>query len=238
MRYSFDSRIRYSEVGVDNRLTVLSLLDYFQDASLFNSEAVGRDFRTISKINRAWFLSSWQIVVDRYPEFGEKVTISTWPYAFRNVFGDRNFLMTDAQGNRVAYANSVWVYTDTATGKAVRVPKEEYEAYQFSDKLDMEYAPRKIKVTGEGREEKPVVVMKHHLDTNQHVNNGQYVLIASEYLPDDFVIAELRVEYKKAAVLDDRMIPVVHEKEGAYTIVLNAEDGHLYAAVEFIGRKK
>ena len=238
MKYSFDTRIRYSEIGADNKLTVLSLLDYFQDASLFNSEAVGRDFRTISKNNRAWFLSSWQIVVERYPEFGEKVTVATWPYAFRNVFGDRNFLMTDTEGRRIAYANSVWVYTDTSTGRAVRVPAEEHEAYQFSEKLDMEYAPRKIKISGTAVEEKPVIVMKHHLDTNQHVNNGQYVLIASEYLPNDFEIAQLRAEYKSAAVLDDVMIPFIYENEGAYTIALNAEDGHSYAVVEFIGREK
>ncbi len=237
MKYSFDSRIRYSEVGADNRLTVLALLDYFQDASLFHSEAAGRDFRTISQLNRAWFLSSWQIAVERYPEFGEKITISTWAYDFRNVFGDRNFLMTDAQNSRVACANSVWVYTDTSTGRAVRVPPEEYEAYQFSDRLDMEYAPRKIRISGNGREEKPVIVMKHHLDTNQHVNNGQYVLIASEYLPDGFEIGQLRAEYKTAAVLDDVMVPFIYENEGIYTVVLNSAQGHMFAAVEFIERR-
>ena len=57
MRYSFNSRIRYSEVGADYNLTMLSLLDYFQDASIFNSEAVGRDFRVLDRENRAWFLA-------------------------------------------------------------------------------------------------------------------------------------------------------------------------------------
>ena len=209
MRYSFESRVRYSEIGADKKLTVLSLLDYFQDASIFNSEAVGRDFRVLTAEKRAWLLSSWQIVVKRYPGFGEKVKISTWPYAFRNVFGDRNFLMTDESGQRLAYANSVWVYTDTENGKAVRVPSSEVDAYQFSEKLDMDYAPRKIRVPGEGREEKPVTIMKHHLDTNNHVNNGQYVLMASEYLPDDFEIGQMRAEYKTAALLDEDRKSVV-----------------------------
>lgn len=233
MRYSFESRVRYSEIGADKKLTVLSLLDYFQDASIFNSEAVGRDFRVLTAEKRAWLLSSWQIVVKRYPGFGEKVKISTWPYAFRNVFGDRNFLMTDESGQRLAYANSVWVYTDTENGKAVRVPSSEVDAYQFSEKLDMDYAPRKIRVPGEGREEKPVTIMKHHLDTNNHVNNGQYVLMASEYLPDDFEIGQMRAEYKTAALLDDAVIPVIYEEEGVYVISLNAESGKQFAVVEF-----
>ena len=235
MRYSFESRIRYSEIGADKKLTLLSLLDYFQDASIFNSEEVGRDFHVLEKENRAWLLSSWQIVVKRYPEFGEHIRISTWPYGFRSVFGDRNFLMTDEKGERLAYANSVWVYTDTENGRAIRVPESEREAYQFSEKLDMEYAPRKIKIEGTGREETPVTVLKHHLDTNNHVNNGQYVLIAGEYLPGDFEIRQMRAEYKNAARLDDVMIPVIYEKDGIYIVSLCAEDGRQFAVVEFSG---
>ena len=236
MRYSFNSRIRYSEVGADYNLTMLSLLDYFQDASIFNSEAVGRDFRVLDRENRAWFLSSWQIVVDRYPSFGETVTISTWPYDFRNVFGDRNFLMTDENGNRLAWANSIWVYTDTSNGRAVRVPQSEHEAYQFSERLDMDYAPRKIRTEGKGRKEASVLVMKHHLDTNNHVNNGQYVLIAAECLPDGLQIAQMRAEYKHPAVLDDIIVPEVFENGGVYTVVLRSEDDKVFAVVEFIGK--
>ena len=48
---------------------------------------------------------------------------------------------------------------------------------------------------------------RHHLDTNRHVNNAQYVAIARELLPVDFALGELRVEYRKAAVLGDVMYP-------------------------------
>ena len=51
------------------------------------------------------------------------------------------------------------------------------------------------------------MVAKHHIDTNHHVNNAQYVEIARELLPEDFQIGQLRAEYKKAAVLGDRIYP-------------------------------
>ena len=35
--YTFDGRVRYSEVGEDGLLTMQSLLDYFQDCSTFQS---------------------------------------------------------------------------------------------------------------------------------------------------------------------------------------------------------
>ena len=61
--------------------------------------------------------------------------------------------------------------------------------------------PRKITVPEGGQLLEPIVVKKHHLDTNHHVNNGQYVNIAMEHLPDGFAIRRMRAEYKKQAFL-------------------------------------
>lgn len=46
MKYSFDSRVRYSEIGEDRHLTLNGMINYFQDCSTFQSEAagVGMDF--------------------------------------------------------------------------------------------------------------------------------------------------------------------------------------------------
>ena len=39
--YTFDARIRFSEVDSAGYLTLPALLDYFQDCSTFQSEALG-----------------------------------------------------------------------------------------------------------------------------------------------------------------------------------------------------
>lgn len=78
-------------------------------------------------------------------------------------------------------------------------------------------------------------IKTHHLDTNGHVNNGQYVRMAMGYIPADFQIRQMRAEYKKQAVLHDRIMPVtaVSEEKTLYTVSLNAEDGKPYSIVEF-----
>ena len=53
----------------------------------------------------------------------------------------------------------------------------------------MEYAPRKISVPEEFQEFPSFPGKAHHLDTNHHVNNGQYILMAMEYLLKDFLCA-------------------------------------------------
>ena len=143
---------------------------------------------------------------------------------------------TDEQGEYLAKANSLWSLLDVGTGKPVMVNEAMHKGYEIDEKLDMEYAPRKIAVPEGGELLEPIVVKKHHLDTNHHVNNGQYVNIAMEYLPDDFVIRQMRAEYKKQAFLDDVLHPYVVSTENDYVICLQDEAGKPYVSVEFQGQ--
>ena len=106
--------------------------------------------------------------------------------------------------------------------------------YELSPKLEMKYSPRKIAVPdagGEAAEE--ITVRLHHLDTNQHMNNAQYVHFAVMYLPAEAEIRELRVEYKKQAMLGDHIKPVIyHTADDVVLVSMNGEDGKPYAVVE------
>ena len=99
----------------------------------------------------------------------------------------------------------------------------------------MDYAPRKISLPGEGEPKESIIVKEYHLDTNHHVNNGWYVRIARDYLPDNAVIRELRVEYKKQAMLGDEMIPYIYEISDTERIVsLKDTEGHVISTVQFV----
>lgn len=234
--YAFDSRIRYSETDSEGKLTLDALLNYFQDCSTFHSEDVGLGIGYMKEIGQVWVLSSWQIVVNRYPKLGEKVKIVTLPYELKAFLGYRNFAMLDEQGEYLAKANSLWSLLDVRSGKPVVVNEDMRKGYGIDEKLDMDYAPRKITVPEGGQLLNSIVVKKHHLDTNHHVNNGQYVNIAMEYLPDDFVICQMRAEYKKQAFLDDVLHPYVVQTENRYIICLQDEAGKPYVSVEFQGQ--
>ena len=99
----------------------------------------------------------------------------------------------------------------------------------------MDYASRKIALQGDGRQMAPIEVKPHHLDTNHHVNNGQYVAVAMDFLPEHTFIRQMRAEYKKQAMLHDVIIVIAYEQEGCYTVALCDEDENPYAVVEFTG---
>ena len=102
----------------------------------------------------------------------------------------------------------------------------------LEEKLDMEYASRKVPMPADGKAGEPFSVQKHHLDTNHHVNNGQYIQMAREYVPEGFEIRQMRAEYKKQAVLGDMIYPVTASRDGRYTIGLCSAAGKPYAVVE------
>lgn len=234
MAFSFDSRVRYSETGVDQKLTILSLVDYFQDCSTFQSELCGHGVNFLKERNRAWMVAYWQIEVLRYPKLCEKITVQTWPYDFKGFYGLRNFALLDAEGAFLARANSVWVMIDTVTGRPCRVTQGEISGYQMEPKLEMEYLPRKIATPEDGVAYDSFQVCRHHLDTNDHVNNGQYIGMAEEYLPEGFQVSRVRVEYRSQAHLHDVIVPVVTEAGQKVTVMLCNTSGKAYAVVEFV----
>ena len=228
MKYSFDSCVRFSEVGEDQKLTLGSVINYFQDCSTFQSESLGAGVEFLRKQHRVWVLSSWQVVIERYPALCEKIRITTWAYGFKRFLGNRNFTMEDEAGNVVAYANSIWTYLNTETGLPVAVSKEQVDAYGLEEKFSMEYAPRKIAVPEGGMEYELFPVRSHNLDTNHHVNNEQYVAMACEYLPKDFKVWQMRAEYKGQAVLGDIIEPIVYTDEDKLSM-----DGEFYFEPHF-----
>ena len=232
--YTFDSRIRYSEADSEGKLSMASLINYFQDASTFQSEDIGRGVSYLKERHLVWVLSAWQIVVERYPAYCEQVTIGTMPYDMRGFLGYRNFCMLDAEGGFLAKANSLWSLLDTRTGRPVQIPEDILTAYPLRERFEMEYAPRKINVPKVGEIKEPLVVKRYHLDTNRHVNNRQFISMAMEYLPEDFVVGQMRAEYRRQAFLDDVLVPFVAQEDGRFVVVLADEAQAAYVVVEFL----
>lgn len=220
MSYQFESRIRFSETGLDRKLTLVSLIDYFQDCSTFHSELCGHGLDYCREHGRAWMILSWQVEILRRPSLGEQVTVQTWPNAFKAFYGHRNYCMLDKEGNYLAKANSIWAWIDMESGHPAKVLPEDIAGYVMEPRLEMQEFPRKIHMPEENTRMESFPVTRNNLDTNHHVNNGQYIRMAEEYLPDGFETGILRVEYRQQAHLHDEIVPLVHEDAGTFTVGL------------------
>ena len=232
-KYSFESVIRFSEADHTKRITLPGIINYFQDCSIFQSEALGHGIDYLAVHKKAWVLSSWQVVVKRYPRLTEKIRVSSWATGFKGMLGDRNFCMEDKNGQILAYANSQWVYMDIEKGRPVKPDEREVEAYGTGRAIEMEYAPRKIALPENLTEFPAFPVRRYHIDTNEHVNNCQYIQMAMEMLEGEKRICRMRAEYKRSAVYKDIIVPKAAEEEGRTVVELGSTEGKAYAVVEF-----
>lgn len=231
--YTFNSRIRYSECDASMRLTMVGLVNYFQDTSTFHTESLEVNMDYLKANNLAWVLSYWHIIVDRYPKLGEEVSISTWPYEFEGCTGKRNFVMKDQQGNLIAHANTLWVLLDLKKGRMKKIDDKQAALYPLSSPYPMPAIDRKVELKEDAELLKNFKVQPIDIDSNGHVNNGKYIQMAMAYLPDNTAVRELRVEYKAEAKLGDTISPAVAIQGSVFSVALGSEGRNPYAVVEF-----
>ncbi len=233
--YTYDMRVGFSHVNQNKEMRMEALLDALQDAPCFQGEELGVGFDVLEPMKCAWLLNYWQIDVKRFPVFNEKIRIGTFPTAFKSFMGTRNFVILDEVGNQMVMANSIWTFVDMEKMHPTKVSAKIIEAYTLEEPLPMEYASRKISIPQTEEwvmaEKESITICEYHLDSNNHVNNGQYFRIASAFFAGK-KYNRLRVEYRRQAVLGDTIVPVLYEKEDTCVVLLCDKEKNPYAIVE------
>ena len=232
--FEFTAPVRYSETTHDGTMSLPALIDIFQDCSIFHSEKIGYGPEFLKSEQNAWVLTHWHIVVDRYPKLAEQIAVGTFASSFKTVSAGRDFYLRDAEGAVIARAHSIWGFMDLAAGKPVRPAAEHVAAYGLGAPLEMPDESRKIALPAadELRACDPITVRRDLIDTNEHVNNSQYVRIALGVLPDEVRPHRVRVDYRRSAVLGDVICPHVAIDPDRTVVLLADESGAPYGVVE------
>ncbi len=236
--YQFNSKIRYSELDETGKLSIENIVNYFQDASNFQAQDLGLDFDYYMSRDLAWVLSFWQIVFEENVGLGDAIEIGTYPHDFKSFMGFRNFYIKSKDGAYIAKANSVWTLLDMKKIRPAIPEKEILEKYPTSEKLEMNYASRKVSIPTGGELMPPLTIRKADLDTNLHVNNAKFISLALEHIDTKLELEEVRAEYKKQAYLGDVLLPYRVRTEDGYGVSLLDQEGQSYFNMRLIERKK
>ena len=111
----------------------------------------------------------------------------------------------------------------------IRVP--EYK--ELEPQLEMNYKDRRIILPkSDGEVLEPIRVLRADIDYNKHVNNANYVRMAMELLPEDYVVSGLRVEYRVAAKLGEMLVPTIYKNDNVIIVSLSIGED-VSAIIEF-----
>lgn len=237
METSMEVAVRFSNIDENSELRLGDMVDFFQNSSNYQAEVLGIGVDYQLKTNRAWLLSSWQIIINELPKLDDELIVKTWPYSFRGVCGKRNYIIVNKNNPEkiLAMADTTWAMYDVLQKSLSRVTEEDMKGFVIKEKLDMEYAKGKIKTFPEENyiDKEPFSVKKYCLDINNHVNNAWYIKFAEEYISERKNIRQIRVEYRESAVYGDMIYPTVAEDEFRIVVELRNKKGIKFAVVEF-----
>lgn len=231
--YEKEYTVRFSEVAPNAHASLSAMVSYFQDTTMEHSNAAGQGVCELMEKGLAWLLASWHIKIIRYPKYNEKIYARTWATRFAGVYGYRDFEIVDTNGERIAAASSAWILYNANEQKMLRVSQKIADVYApegnfvFGENEARIRAPKQYTDVGE------YTVRRRDLDTNRHVNNIHYIDFALDALDEKEEIKELRISYKKAAVLGDKINIGLAVEDGADTCVLHDDDGSVYAVLRF-----
>ena len=231
--YEMKRTVNCSQIGSHGIIRNSCLVDLLQDCSVIHLDTHPVMSPFFEKENCVMFLVSRQLDIVRRPEQNEKLTVKTWTYELKRMYGYRNTVIYDENGDICVKSIASGAFMDKTSQRPIKVPQELVDRVKLYPKLDMEYEDDHIQIPEELEKKESFPIHSYHLDVNHHVNNGQYVQMAADYLPEETKIHEMRAEYKRSAILGNQICPLIGKRENTWIVSLNDENGMPYAVIEF-----
>jgi acyl-ACP thioesterase len=208
MKYEKKYQVNYYNVDNSFRLSLTSLLRFFEDLAITHSDASGLGFDFYNKNKVLWFLTRWLVKIESLPKLGDEITIVTSPSAFNNFYANREFEVYDSSLKLIITANTLWVFLDAATRKPKRVPEEVYHGYGLSDDGKKYFTKlEEIKPVDEAYSKVFFKILRRDLDYNNHLNNSHYVTYGLETIPteiqDKLQLTDVVVNYLQEAYINE-----------------------------------
>ncbi|KAG6739587.1 hypothetical protein POTOM_057188 [Populus tomentosa] len=212
--FSQNFSIRSYEIGADRTASIETLMNHLQETALNHVKTAGLlgdgfgSTPEMSKRNLIWVVTRMQILVDRYPTWGDVVHVDTWVSASGKNGMRRDWLVRDAKtGETLTRASSLWVMMNKVTRKLSKIPEDvrgEIEPFFLnSDPVVNEDSTKLPKLDDKTADyiRKGLTPRWNDLDVNQHVNNVKYIGWILESAPPPILesheLAAITLEYRR-----------------------------------------
>ena len=220
--YRETAEIRTRDCDLNGRWRFSAILETMQEAAGVHSAQIGLSREELVSRGAVWVLVRTEVRMTRYPAVGESVTVETFHGPTRHSFFPRYFVMTDAAGETVGAASTLWMLMDLETRTSANAAKVGLTLPENRDIHPPIPFPAIIRpLEGEVRESvyRPVYT---DLDVNIHVNNAKY----ADWVCNQLGTETLR-EREIARMILDYNAEIQPEQEVEFRFVKNGEECRL-----------
>ena len=230
--YTYEAVVGYSRTDRTGKVPIYEILNYMQDCSTFQSEAVGAGLNYYKEIKKAWFLLAYEIELLQPIRLGQKIVVGTAPTDFKGLYGTRQFFIKDDRDNYLAKANTMWTLMDLEARCPVRITEDDIKYYETQKLFEMKPVQRKIRLSQEKEQKDTFTVLKTYIDSNGHMNNADYMRVAAELIPEDLLWNHLQINYRKEVMVGEKMISFLHQEESGIGISFENEAGEVLTVIK------
>jgi acyl-ACP thioesterase len=204
-----DFYIKSYEVDHKNRLRINQLFNFMQEAAGNHAYKLGCGYDDLKSESLIWVLSKVKVELDRYPGWGEKITVETWPKGAFRLYASRDFLFRDEKGEVIGRATTIWLLLDAHSLRPQRVDSLKINYHENASRHALQESLEKIRYRGINETVFERSVSYNDIDVNNHVNNAKYVdwiLDCFSYkLFSEKYIKSIQLNYVNAARPDERI---------------------------------
>ncbi len=208
-KYAKVYHIKSYECDSNGVLRLRTLFNYFQDMADEHADKMGLGYHYCIERNIGWIGGAYHVQINQLPKWEDKVMLYTWPSDATPVTGIRDFQMVDKNGAILVNATSQWVLVDLGRMRPLAITKHVGE-YELIKERALHSSFPAITPAQIYSNEIIVPVRTDDIDINNHVNNAVYPTLCldgvSEEVKKQKSISEIQVNFKKPAVLSDKIL--------------------------------
>jgi len=179
--------LRYFEMGQHGEATPVTILTLLEETAADHCLSIGHSLYDLLEKGVGWVLLSGRMVMDRYPEYKEKITIKTWLSSFSTFRGTRENLIIGEEGGIIGRAKGFWLFFDIERRRPARIFDNMLEKWGINPEESIEVDSTKVEALDSATYSNEFVIHRFDMDSNEHVNNLRYLQWAMESIPDDII---------------------------------------------------
>lgn len=235
MIYTEDYKTVIEDFGKDGKLNLSGILRIFENLGNRHSDLAGDSVFKYDGSSAAWVLTEWQIQVEDFPLYSDKIKVETWSEGLKSpLVANRNYAMYK-NGQLCVKGTTRWVLFDIKTQRLCKIEKELLDKYQPEDKVIFENSKlEKIPVPESFQAEKALQMRRSDIDFNNHVHNLTYLDYALESLPEEAyktAYKNLRITYKTAIKEGEEIKGKYADVDGKKVVLITDSTDALKASV-------
>lgn len=219
--------VGYSDINKELGLSNTAILKYFENAASLHGSTVGNGLGTSPT---RWFLTAYHVKILKRPRYEDRGQLETWSREMRGVTASREFALYDQNGELAVSALSNWGHINIETGKPERIPAD------FSDRYGSEPARThfgqlrlgKLKECDTYLTQQAVAIPRYFMDANRHMNNVNYLDLASLVLPEEVYAlpesCEFEIAYKKAITYGETVQCLYGQTQDSWYVTIKSQD--------------